>query len=198
MAADEAKRAEYVERLQAESDRLNHLVENVLAYARLSRPGSRTDRETISVAELVDRTRDRLAARAERAEMHLAIEVDDGAAGTRVRANVSAVEQILTNLVDNACKYAARAEDRTIHLEAGRDGGTVTIVVRDHGPGVPATQARRLFRPFRKSAHEAARSAPGVGLGLALSRRLTRDMGGDLRLDDTVEDGARFVLSLPV
>ena len=54
-----------------------------------------------------------------------------------------------------------------------------------------------LFRPFCKSARDAANSAPGVGLGLSLSRRLARSMGGNLRLDAIVRDGAAFVLELP-
>ena len=58
-------------------------------------------------------------------------------------------------------------------------------------------ESRRLFRPFSKSARDAADSAPGVGLGLALSRRLARSMGGDLRLDRDVKDGTCFVLTLP-
>ena len=58
--------------------------------------------------------------------------------------------------------------------------------------------SRRLFHSFSTSAHEAANSAPGVGLGLALSRRLAHDMGGRLWLDETVTDGACFVLALPV
>jgi len=56
---------------------------------------------------------------------------------------------------------------------------------------------RRLFQAFSKSAQEAAHTAPGVGLGLALSRRLARDMGGDLHLDERVTEGACFVLTLP-
>jgi len=55
--------------------------------------------------------------------------------------------------------------------------------VRDHGQGISVEAARRLFRPFSKSATEAANSAPGVGLGLALCRRLSRSIGGDLRFD---------------
>jgi len=56
---------------------------------------------------------------------------------------------------------------------------------------------RRLFRPFSKSAHDAAHSAPGVGLGLALSRRLARALGGDLRLQTNGPEGACFALMLP-
>jgi C4-dicarboxylate-specific signal transduction histidine kinase len=55
-----------------------------------------------------------------------------------------------------------------------------------------------LFRSFSKSAHEAAATAPGVGLGLALSRRLARDMGARLELDRRAKGGARFVLRLPL
>ncbi|HIJ73090.1 MAG TPA: ATP-binding protein, partial [Candidatus Hydrogenedentes bacterium] len=85
-----------------------------------------------------------------------------------------------------------------IHLETRRAGDRVQIAVRDHGPGVSKAEAGRLFRPFHKSAHDAANSAPGVGLGLSLSRRLAHRMGGSLRIDETVRDGARFVLSLPL
>src|SRR6185503_14650345 len=107
--------------------------------------------------------------------------------------------QILFNLVDNACKYAApSATERLIHLEAFPDAKAVMLRVRDHGQGISAQAARRLFRPFSKSADEAAHSAPGVGLGLALCRRLSRTMGGDLQFDGRVVGGACFVLRLPL
>ena len=195
MVTDEDQRARYIRRLSEESQRLGHLVENVLAYARLS---ERSDgrAETVTLGDLVARSRDRLGARAEQAEMTLCVEAGDKPAEMLVKANVGAVEQILLNLVDNACKYAARADDRTIHLELGEKGGFGTIRVRDHGPGIAKAVTRRLFRPFSKSAEEAARSAAGVGLGLSLSRRLARDFSGDLRLVDGGE-GACFELALP-
>jgi K+-sensing histidine kinase KdpD len=108
------------------------------------------------------------------------------------------VEQILFNLVDNACKYAVQGENKSLEIEARCQGGRMQLLVRDHGPGISLQQRRRLFQPFRKSADEAARTAPGVGLGLALSRRLARDMGGELQYDESTADGAAFVLSLPL
>ncbi len=130
--------------------------------------------------------------------MEIAIDRDEDALSTVVRANPSAVEQILLNLVDNAGKYAGAAPDKRIHLSFRRADGAIDLRVRDHGPGISGAASRRLFRSFSKSAHDAANSAPGVGLGLALSRRLARDMGARLRLDKTVTDGACFVLTLPV
>ena len=70
--------------------------------------------------------------------------------------------------------------------------------VEDHGPGIAPEMRRRLFHSFSKSAKEAAHSAPGVGLGLALSRRLARDLGGDLSYDEQHVPGAAFLLTLPL
>jgi signal transduction histidine kinase len=99
--------------------------------------------------------------------------------------------------VDNAAKYAAGAADRRIHLEAAPAGRWLAVTVRDHGPGLDRRVVRRLFRPFSKSANDAAQSAPGVGLGLALSRRLARSLGGNLRLAENGPSGAAFTLTIP-
>ena len=114
-----------------------------------------------------------------------------------VRVDLSVVDQILSNLVDNAVKYAGRATDRRIHLDVAPAGRWLALTVRDHGPGLSPQVIRRLFRPFSKSAHDAAQSAPGVGLGLALSRRLARALGGDLRLSRNDPLGACFALTIP-
>jgi signal transduction histidine kinase len=198
MVGDESQRQSYLATLRAEAVRLTHMVENVLAYARLERGRTDGRRETLGLAELVARMQPRLAARAAQAGMELCVEADDAAAETPVAVNVSAVEQILFNLVDNACKYAAGVDDKRIHVAlAGRDG-TAELRVADHGPGIAAEVRRRLFRSFSKTAQEAAHSAPGIGLGLALSRRLARDLGGELRYEAASGGGACFILVLPI
>jgi signal transduction histidine kinase len=197
MIPSEEKRRRYLTTLRTEAHRLGHLVENVLAYARLERSRDRQPLERLTLRELTNRVKDRLTARVDQAEMKLMVEVDESVSQQRVRVDTSAVEQILFNLVDNACKYATAGSERLIHLEASYQAGQSAIQVRDHGPGVSETDLRRLFRPFCKSARDAANSSPGVGLGLALSRRLARSMGGDLRLNEGYEGGAGFVLTLP-
>jgi len=194
MVTEEAKRLRYLDTLRRESERLVHLVENVLSYARLERGRARGRTETVGLADLVGRIGPRLAERAGQAGFEF---VTENGADATVRADPSAVEQILFNLVDNACKYAAGAADKRLHLVSEAAGGRALLKVCDHGPGISARDARRLFRPFSKSARDAANSAPGVGLGLALSRRLARDMGGDLTLIPRPGDGACFALSLP-
>jgi signal transduction histidine kinase len=197
MVRDDEKRRSYFQTLRAEADRLGHLVENVLAYSRIERGRARGQIVTLSIGALIARVRERLGERAQQAGMELTVE-PNGAEQVDVRADPSAVEQILFNLVDNACKYAVCGPQPLIHLEATRVNGQAILCVRDHGPGIQQQETRRLFRPFSKSARDAANSAPGVGLGLALSRRLAREMGGDLRLDSTQNGGACFLLFLPV
>ena len=196
MVSDSRQQQTYFHTLRAEASRLTHLVENVLSYARLER--GRTDGriEERTVRELVEPVAVRLTDRAKQAGMELVVEGDDAAFAASVRANPSAVEQILFNLVDNACKYAAVASDRRIHLALQRSSSSVQLRIRDHGPGIARPASRRLFASFSKSAREAANSAPGVGLGLALSRRLAQAMGARLQLDRRVSDGACFVLTL--
>ena len=202
MVADEGQRRTYLRTLRAEADRLGHLVENVLAYSRLERNRAGYELSEMTVADATARTIDRLGERARQAGMALRADVPPDVSAVRIRANALALEQILFNLVDNACKYAGSATNRTIHLTASSLDGVVHVRVRDHGPGVAApsgtaTGAGRLFHPFQKSVQEAANTAPGLGLGLALSRRLARSMGGDLKLDPAVTDGAAFLLTVP-
>jgi len=196
MVGDETKRKDYVRTLRVEADRLWHLVENVLAYARLERGRPAGKRERLTLAELWSRVEPRLSDRSRQAGMELAPEMDT-AADVALATDAPAVEQILFNLVDNACKYAAGAGSNAIHVAATAEDGRVEIRVRDHGSGVRPSEAGQLFRPFSKSAESAAASAPGVGLGLALCRRLARQMGGDLRYEPTGDEGATFVLTLP-
>lgn len=197
MVESEDKKREYLGRLRAEAQRLGHLVENVLYYARLDSGRAGAVRETV---DLADALRQILAGLAERTQKAgLAVVFEDRANATlRARVDRSALEQIVVNLVDNACKYAVPSHSPEILVELRREDSRALVRVRDHGPGLSEAERRRLFQPFSKSDRDAANSAPGVGLGLALSRQLARALGGDLRQEDGEGDGASFVLSLPL
>jgi signal transduction histidine kinase len=195
MAPPESRR-EYLETLKTESERLTHLVENVLAYARLERGRRPKRNERTTPATLVERLKPRLSERAARSQMELECVVDAGTGAAPMLTDVGVVEQILFNLVDNAAKYAARAADPRIRLEAARDGDFVSLTVRDHGPGFASPREAARSAPFSKSAQEAAETAPGVGLGLALCRRLARELGGRLEICARNGDGAGAAVTL--
>lgn len=189
------ERPAYLATLEGEADRLGHLVENVLAFSRLERRATAARTEVLPLGDLLERTVPRLAARAAQAGLALQVEIPPELAAERVRVDAAGLEQILLNLVDNACKYAPNPHQPMLQLTAAVQGRRVALRLRDHGPGIEKGERRRIFRSFHRSAARAAGSAPGVGLGLALSRRLARRMGGDLRLAKT-EEGAGFEVRL--
>lgn len=184
----EEKKQGYLETLSREATRLAHLVDNVLLYARLERGRGPAQARPVPARELVEQARARLEERAAGAGMTVAVDAPEGLVA---RADPAAVEQILFNLVDNACKYAGGGE---IRISAAAEGGRVVLRVADAGPGISAKDRGWLFEPFARSAERAAGSAPGVGLGLALCRRLAKAMGGDLVLED--RPGCVFALRL--
>lgn len=198
MVPDEPTRKHYLDTLRTEADRLAHLVENVLSYARLEKGRVAGPREMVQVDQLLQRILGRLCQRAAQADMQLIVDAPEPTRQAALRTDAAALEQILLNLVDNACKYASSAKDRRIDLQVARTDRHVRFRVRDHGPGLSRDAAARLFRPFSKSSLDAARSAPGVGLGLALCRRLARQLGARLKWESDYPDGASFVLLVPI
>jgi signal transduction histidine kinase len=102
-----------------------------------------------------------------------------------------AVIQIIVNLLVNAIRYSPKG--KTVRLAFGGTDGTASITVSDEGPGVAVEDQKRIFERFER-AHT---REEGAGLGLAISRRLARSMGGDVTLDSAPGEGARFTLTLP-
>lgn len=176
--------------LRHEAARLSRLVDNVLDYARLERRRP-PQPQRHDLAMLLPPLLPALSARLAEAGLTLAAEAPPALA---VRCDADAVARILANLADNAAKYGRGP----VRLTISASGGTVEIRLRDHGPGIAADLRPRLFVPFARSAEAAAGAAPGVGLGLALCRRLARAQSGDLRLEQPIDGpGVCAVLSLP-
>jgi signal transduction histidine kinase len=201
MVREEADRTQYLHTLRSEAERLTHLVDNVLAYSRIERTNRRSRMERLELLPWFDRIRSRLEDRAREADMKLDVSLPPGADELASVTDATALEQIVFNLVDNACKYAGgRCAEPVVRVSLERRGRWAELRVCDSGPGIARGERSRMFRPFHKSADEAANSKPGVGLGLALCHRLARALGGKLTLEkpDGQTAGACFVLKLPM
>lgn len=198
MVPSAERRQEYYATLQTEAERLTHLVENVLAYARLERGRPPQRRDLLEAGQLVAQLQPRLAARLAQANLQLIIELPPDVATTPLRTDAAVVEQILFNVVDNAAKYACSAADRRVILSVTRDPRSIHFTTTDHGPGFASPRGAGRLRPFSKTAEEAAESAAGVGLGLALCKRLARELGGRLTSGRPAGSGAEVTLTLPL
>ncbi len=180
LVRDEAQKAEYLKTLDGESDRLHRLVSNVLDFARLEKQRPKLCVREVSVAALLEQLRANWQERCKAAGKDLEI-VTEPKCPAALRTDVELVQQIVGNLIDNACKYSREAADRRIWLRAWLDGQWLALEVQDRGPGVPVQERRGIFRAFRRG-RTADVTAGGVGLGLALASRWARLLGGRLVL----------------
>lgn len=190
------KKQQYASTLKVQADRLSHLVENVLQFAKLERGPAKIVKEPVTICVLLDRCQSRMEERAAEGQMKLVVEAEKSVLETSLMTQPAAIEQILFNLVDNACKYANSAQDNRIVVSIEPSNDRMRFTVRDFGPGITPTDSKRIFEPFQQSASATENAVSGVGLGLALCNRMARSMGGSLT-DDRCEKGACFVLELP-
>jgi signal transduction histidine kinase len=194
LVRDEAQRAEYVRTLHAEADRLSRLVSNVLDFSRLEDRAPRRALAPVAVAGLLEQVRVTWQGRCQDAGKELVVE---GEGVGEVCTDGELLQQVLGNLIDNACKYSREAEDRRVWVRARREGPRLAFEVEDRGPGVPPRERRSIFRAFRRGG-TADVAAGGVGLGLALARRWARRLGGRLALRHAGgPSGACFRVELP-
>jgi len=192
------QQADYLRTLNSETDRLHRLVGNVLDFSRLENQRPRLEKTTVAAADLLAQVQANWAGRCQNGAKELVIE-NEVADGVRLETDVNLLQQIVGNLIDNACKYSKDADDKRIWLRARTDGGKrLVLEVEDHGPGVAAAEKRSIFRPFRRG-QSADVIAGGVGLGLALAQRWARLLGGRLLLAQGCKGaGACFRVEVPL
>lgn len=197
LVREEGQRREYLQTLHAEAERLHRLIGNVLDYSRLENQRPRLTKAPVAVADLLEPVRAAWEMRCRDAGKELVVE--DGARDAAADTDAELVQQVLGNLIDNACKYSRDAADPRLWLRARRGvAGRLVLEVEDRGPGVPVQERRAIFRPFRRG-RGADVTAGGVGLGLALAGRWARLLGGRLTLHPGRDGtGACFRLELPL
>jgi signal transduction histidine kinase len=171
---------------------LSDLVSDFLAYARIDAGVVRVGADWIDLEE-VAREMQRLATvLLEEKPVIFVVELHD--VPPRFVTDGVKLHTVVRNLVTNAAKFTAGG---TIALRIAGGGNTLKIEVRDTGPGIAAEDQERIFEPFRQLDGSATRSHGGVGLGLSLSRRLARLLGGELTVLSEPGVGSTFTLSLP-
>ena len=111
-----------------------------------------------------------------------------------VESDRLAIEQILSNLVENALKYLSPGRQGRIEISGKSVGNKVEIAVRDNGRGIAPEDRDRVFDLFRRAGSQ---EQPGEGIGLANARALAYRLGGTLRLDSALDEGSVFTLSVP-
>ena len=181
------------ELLQAELDRFEGLLTDLLEISRFDAGFAALDAEHTDLVPIVERVADRLTGLAERVGVTIELRLPD----TPVIAEVDPrrVERVLRNLVGNAVEHGER---RPVEVTMATDDAAVAITVRDHGVGLKPGEDRLVFNRFWRADPSRARQTGGTGLGLSISVEDARLHGGWLEAWGEPGGGAQFRLTLPV
>jgi signal transduction histidine kinase len=186
----EGQRAK-LERITRSQQHLVRLIADVLDFARLEEGQLRVTMHDVQLRQVLAEAEEAVAPEA--AAKGLTLEVCRPDEGVTVRADHDRLRQILLNLLGNAVKFTPASGSVTLTCE--RTDGELAIRVTDTGPGIPADYVQSVFTPFSQADQGLTREAGGVGLGLAISRELSRAMGAELRVESPPGAGATFRLT---
>ena len=186
--------------IDREAEHLNELVTNLLDLSRIEAGELRADLEPFELSTLVRRAVDRLRTRL--AGRDVEIDVPDDL--PPVLVDEVFVDQVLTNLLENAIKYTGPAARIRVHAGPGTGAGaatsagrTIVLTLEDDGPGVPDDAVERLFERFFRVRQRGEPSRPGSGIGLTVVRGLVEAMGGRVRASRSPLGGLAIDLTLP-
>jgi two-component system sensor histidine kinase KdpD len=185
----EEERREFARAIEQDAERLNRLVGNLLDLSRIEAGSIRPEKAWHDLGSLIDEVAGRLSvANGE----GVAVEVAAGL--PPVCFDYVEIDQVLTNLIENAAKHTSRATE--IMVTARAEDGEAVVEVIDRGAGIPPETIPRLFEPFYRG--RGADGTLGSGLGLAIARGLVEAHGGRILAENRPGGGARFAFTLPL
>ena len=175
--------------ISEQTDKLSRLTEQLLVTARLRTNRLPLDRQHLDVATLVRTVAARFQEQAPQYRL-----IVTGPSELWAEVDPLRLEQVLSNLLENALKFSGTAEQIEVDLSQPHPR-RIQLSVRDYGPGVPEEQRARLFERFYQARSEHARR--GLGLGLYISRQIVQQHGGMITVEFPADTGSRFVVVLP-
>ncbi len=183
---------DFVGKMNVEVDRLAQMVQEMGDLSRIESGEAPLKRSPVNMAAVAARSVDRLRAQADRAGLHVILEIASGLPS--VSADEARIEQVLVNLIHNAIKFTAPGG--RIGVTAKTDGDKLTVSVSDTGVGISADDLPRVFERFYKV--DKARAGGGTGLGLAIAKHVVEAHGGRIWVESVEGRGATFSFSIPV
>lgn len=183
-------------RIRHTSAHLLGLINQVLDFAKIGSGQVDLVFAEVELGAIVERCVPQIAPLAASKDLELTVSRNGTASGEPIiiLADEVRLSQIILNLLANAVKFTREGGVSVVYRQVG---GQVEIRVRDTGPGIPPEQQQQIFEEFYQVEGDLTRTTGGTGLGLPISRRLARLMGGDVRVESRFGEGAEFIVELP-
>jgi len=186
-------RRQYYQLMHGESHRLRRLVETLLNFGRLEAGRMEFRFSDVDVSVLVRNTIDEFAASRQARGHRIELAVDQ--MPLPMRGDGDVLKTVVWNLLENAAKYSPECD--TIWVAVRRRGSDIALTVRDRGVGIPVREQRQVFDKFVRGASARASDVGGVGVGLAVARRIVDAHGGDISIESAPGMGSTFTVTLP-
>jgi two-component system phosphate regulon sensor histidine kinase PhoR len=193
MVEDPDRAGRFVDIIDRNAQRLHELIEDLLELSRLESNQFQLKQETVDVVDTANLVASLFRERAEKKKVKLLVRA--GEKPIALRTDQRALEQVLTNLVDNAIKYCPAGS--TIAIDAIEEKDMTCVRVQDDGPGIDPKHLPRLFERFYRVDAGRSRDVGGTGLGLSIVKHLSEAMGGEVDVESAVGRGSKFTLTLP-
>jgi len=187
----EEERRDFARAIEEEAERLNRLIGNLLNLSRIQAGTLVPEKGWYDLGALVDEVLGRL--RPVTSNHRVVVDMPEDLPA--ISLDYVEIDEVLSNLVENAVKYSPSASE--IVIRASREKCFVRVEVADRGPGIPPEALPRLFDPFYRVRKEGP-TPKGTGLGLAVARGLVEAHGGRIWVENREGGGARFVFTLPL
>jgi ammonium transporter len=187
------RQVDNLSKILVSAEHLLTLIDEILDLSRVEAGEISIELAETDVAGALREAADSLEPLVDRSRVELVVETDGDLPA--VVTDRDKVTQILLNLLSNAIKYT---DEGAIAVRADVSGGRFRVAVSDTGVGIPSDELGRIFDEFHRSDATGARQRRGTGLGLTISRRLARTLGGDVTVESRVGVGSTFTLDLPV
>jgi two-component system sensor histidine kinase KdpD len=185
-----AERSDQAQLILAEAERLSRLFENLLEMARIDAEGVTAAIRRVHPSEVVAAARDHVERTIAGHRLSVDIDVDEP-----VAIDPQLMASALAHLLENAAQYSAAGSTIDLHWRSSAEA--ITVVVRDHGPGIPPADLPHVFERFFRGVHGRERRA-GTGMGLWIVRGLLAAHGAQVWAENCPEGGAQFTISVPM
>ncbi len=191
---NEDQHRKFLRIVKNQADRLTRLVEDILTVSKIQSGRLKNTPQRLDLAEIIDRVLENLSQKFSSRRMEMQLPVGLPA----VWADQDRLEQILTNLIDNALKYSAVETTVTVDAKLDtEDANVLWIAVRDRGIGIPEEQLDQIFNRFSRIDSPLTREREGTGLGLYITKSLVESLGGTILVESCHGEGSVFTVCLP-
>jgi two-component system phosphate regulon sensor histidine kinase PhoR len=188
------RKKEYYEVILQQSERLGHLVENILDFSKMEAGRNNFKFEEI---ELVSFVKEKTAAFQENVIARgFEINISEPEDPIRVRGDQEALEQVIFNLLDNACKYSGESKNIEVKIESRERNAS--IMVMDSGVGIPEKEHDKIFRRFYRVDDERNQSVKGAGIGLSIVKRIVEEHHGKITVTSSPGKGTTILVEIPL